>query len=72
MPALTFDQITRLSPPERLALIGALWDSMGDPDVPLSAEQRGELERRLASFDDDRTQGVEWEKFKAELATRVP
>jgi putative addiction module component (TIGR02574 family) len=72
MPTLTPDQITRLSPPERLTLIGDLWDSMDDADVPLSADQRSELERRLASFDDDRTHGVEWEKFKAELASRAP
>jgi putative addiction module component (TIGR02574 family) len=72
MPALTPDQITRLSPPERLALIGDLWDSMGDADVPLSADQRNELEGRLARFDDDRAHGVEWEKFKAELAARAP
>jgi putative addiction module component (TIGR02574 family) len=72
MPTLTPDQITRLSPTERLALIGELWDSMRDGDVPLPAAQQRELERRLAGFDDDRAHGIEWERLKAELAARAP
>lgn len=72
MSTLTPDQITRLSPSERLTLIGDLWDSMGDADVPLSAAQQRELERRLTSFDVDCAQGVEWERLKADLAARAP
>lgn len=30
MPTLTRDEIIKLSPPERLALMGDLWDSMAD------------------------------------------
>lgn len=72
MPTLTRDEITRLTPPERLALIGDLWDSMTDAETPLPPAQRRELERRLASFDQDRAQGVSWEQFKADLAARAP
>jgi putative addiction module component (TIGR02574 family) len=32
---LTRDEITRLSPEERLRLIEQLWDSLEDEDVPL-------------------------------------
>jgi putative addiction module component (TIGR02574 family) len=70
MPVLTREEIDRLSVPERLALIGALWDSVNDIDVPTTPAQRLELARRLGSFDQDRTQAVSWEQLKAELAAR--
>ena len=72
MPTLTRDEITRLSPPERLALIGDLWDSMSDAELPTAYPQQCELERRLASFDQDRAQAVSWEQLKVELAARTP
>lgn len=72
MKMLTPEEIGRLSPPERLALIGDLWDSLSDEELPLPPVQRVELERRLASFERDRAGGKTWEQLKAELATRVP
>ena len=66
------DEIARLSPEERMALIGQLWDSLQDREVPLSAAQRAELARRLSSFDQDRAQGVTWEQLRDELARRCP
>jgi putative addiction module component (TIGR02574 family) len=70
MPTLTHDEITRLTPPERLALIGELWDSLSDAELSTPAAQLRELERRLTSFDEDRTQAVTWEQLKTELAAR--
>jgi len=72
MPTLTRDEITKLSPPERLALIGDLWDSITDAELPTPPAQRRELERRIASFEQDRAQAVSWEQLKAELAARTP
>jgi putative addiction module component (TIGR02574 family) len=69
---LTRDEITRLSPDERLTLIAQLWDSLDDDHVPLTAPQRAELERRVAMLDHDREQSVSWESLKAELAQRCP
>jgi putative addiction module component (TIGR02574 family) len=69
---LTADEITRLSPLERLALIGELWDSLGGADLPLSDPQRSELGRRQEHFDRDRPEGMGWAEFKAELAARAP
>jgi putative addiction module component (TIGR02574 family) len=54
MSTLTFEEIARLSPPERLALIGDLWDSLGDAELPVAPAQRVELERRMDSFERDR------------------
>jgi putative addiction module component (TIGR02574 family) len=63
-------EITRLSPEERLNLIEQLWDSLNDANVPLPVAQARELERRLASFDEDRAKAVTWETLKAELQRR--
>jgi putative addiction module component (TIGR02574 family) len=70
MQPLSADEISRLSPQERLTLIGQLWDSLGDTDVSLTAAQRAELTRRLTSLDQDRAQAVTWEELRAELAQR--
>ena len=68
---LTHDEITRLSPDERLALIAQLWDSLDD-QLQLTPSQLAELERRLATLDQDRAQSVTWETLKAELERRCP
>jgi putative addiction module component (TIGR02574 family) len=73
MPSLDSDELARLSPEERLALmrpalIGQLWDSLRDTEVPLPEGQQAELSRRLSSLDQDRTQVVTWEQLRAELA----
>ena len=69
---LTLDEITRLSPDERLALIAQLWDSLDEDQVPLTTAQQAELNRRLATLDQDREQSVTWEVLKAELEQRCP
>jgi len=72
MNTLTFEEIARLSPSERLALIGDLWDSLSDAELPVAPAQRIELERRTDSFERDRASSVTWEQLKAELAARAP
>jgi putative addiction module component (TIGR02574 family) len=72
MKTLTRDEIGRLSPSERLTLIGDLWDSLDDAPSPLPPGQRDEIQSRLASFDADLADAVTWEQLKAELATRAP
>ena len=72
MSNLTQDVISRLSPPERLALIGELWDSIADADLPVPPAQVQELQRRMASFEQDKAQAHDWEQVKTELAARAP
>ena len=72
MELLTSDEIIRLSPPERIALIAQLWDSLDDAQLPLTGAQQTELETRLASLDQDRQNGVTWSALKAELEKRCP
>ena len=72
MELLTPDEIVRLSPPERIALIAQLWDSLDDDQLPLTGAQQAELESRLTSLDQDRQNGVTWAALKAELEQRCP
>lgn len=70
MDVLTHDELARLTPPERLALIAQLWDSLEADQLPLSAAQRAELDRRLETLDGDRRNGITWQALKAELEQR--
>ena len=72
MESLTPDEIVRLSPTERIALIAQLWDSLEHDQIPLTGAQQEELERRLASLDQDRQNSVTWADLKAELERRCP
>jgi putative addiction module component (TIGR02574 family) len=72
MELLTSDEIVRLSPPERIALIAQLWDSLEDDQLPLTSAQQAELDRRPTSLDQDRQNGVTWAALKAELEQRCP
>jgi len=63
------EQLVRLPPAERLELIEALWDSLGDsPDeLPVPDWQKKELERREAAHQLDPNSGVTWEEAKARI-----
>ncbi len=72
MDLLTHDELARLTPPERLTLISQLWDSLEDDQLPLTAAQRAELDRRLERLDQDRREGITWAALKTELEQRCP
>jgi putative addiction module component (TIGR02574 family) len=72
MNVLTSDEIVRLSPSERIALIAQLWDSLAADQIPLTTAQQSELDRRLGSLEHDRQSGVTWEVLKAELEKHCP
>jgi putative addiction module component (TIGR02574 family) len=71
MELLTPDEMGRLTTPERLALIAQLWDSLDHEQLPLTEAQHAELDRRLASLEDDRRDGVKWSALKTELERRL-
>jgi len=71
MSTLAHSELVRLSPSERLTLIGDLWDSLSDTDAPPTPSQRAELLRRLDSFAQDSASGVTWDQLKSELADRA-
>jgi putative addiction module component (TIGR02574 family) len=63
--------ITRLTPRERLDLIGELWDSLAPADVRLTPAQDAELGRRMATFEADSENAVPWEQIERELDGRA-
>jgi putative addiction module component (TIGR02574 family) len=50
----------QLSAEERLKLIEQLWDSLEADDVPVTAAQRAELDRRIEEMDRDAKRGIPW------------
>lgn len=64
--------IARLSPQERLLLIGELWDSLSDAETTPSQAQLAELRSRLTTFEQDARREVDWDRLKAELHARTP
>jgi len=70
MDVLSHDELVRLTPSERLALISQLWDSLEDQQIPLTAAQQVELDCRLETLDRDRRDGITWEALKADLQQR--
>jgi putative addiction module component (TIGR02574 family) len=67
---LSAEEINRLTPQERLDLIDRLWDSLQDEEFSLTPEQAAELDRRLATFDEDMKEAVTWEEAKKFLEER--
>jgi putative addiction module component (TIGR02574 family) len=61
--------IETLSRDERLDLLERLWESLSDDPngIPLTDEQRAELEGRLDRLDADGPTGIPWDKIRAEM-----
>jgi len=72
MELLTLDELARLTPSERLALISQLSDSLENDQLPLTEAQQAELDSRLATLDQDRREGITWAALKTELEHRCP
>ncbi|RAU20718.1 addiction module component, tigr02574 family protein [Paramagnetospirillum kuznetsovii] len=62
----TFD-FSHLSPQERIELIGDICESLDGEALPLSAEWKAELDRRNATFSDDRAYAIPWSEVRAKL-----
>lgn len=64
------EEARKLSPRDRLALIGELWDTLTDADVPVSAAERALLDARLADLESHPDDQSSWEEVKSRLAKR--
>jgi len=69
MCSLAKDNIDSLSISERIQLVEDIWDSIAaEPDtLPLSAEQRQELDRRLKAYQQNPEQGSRWENVRERI-----
>ena len=64
--------IKKLTREERLDLIEKLWDSLVSTtgDVPLTAAQEAELDRRIDDMDGDDFLGIPWETVLKQIRER--
>jgi putative addiction module component (TIGR02574 family) len=73
VPAVNLDD---MSPEEQLRLLEDIWDrlSQNPANLPLSPEQRDELDRRLDAFEEDvragRPLGRPWAEVRERLRSR--
>jgi len=72
-PTLATLGIDRLSVDDRIALVGAIWDSVADEieKAPVTEAQRKELERRLADSHAHPDAVTPWETIKARALERA-
>jgi len=68
-PAINIDD---LNPEERLRMIEELWDSLSEQpgNVPLTDEQRQELDRRLDDLERSGPKGIPWEEVLGQIRKR--
>lgn len=66
-------ELFQLSVAERIELVEELWDSIAadvehdDRMLPLSDEQKAELDRRIAAHREDPSRVIPWEQVREEL-----
>ena len=60
----------KLSPGDRLELIGEIWDTLEDSDRPVTAEERAILESRMADLDANPSDEESWPHAKSWLESR--
>jgi len=72
MNALVKSDILNLSISERILLVEDIWDSVAEvPDiVPLTEEQKKELDRRLDAYHANPTEGSPWEVVRERIRSR--
>ncbi|WP_405226789.1 addiction module protein [Lentisalinibacter sediminis] len=65
--------IEKLDTDERLELIEELWESLcANPEaIPVSEEQKKELDRRLARMEADEAAGISWETVRERIQGRL-
>jgi putative addiction module component (TIGR02574 family) len=73
MNALIKSDILSMSISERILLVEDIWDSVAEvPDiVPLTEEQKKELDRRLDAYHANPAEGSPWEEVRERIRSRV-
>ena len=67
-------ELLKLSPAERIQLAEDLWDSVASErgqSLPLTDEQRQEIERRLAEHERNPDSALSWDEVRAQLWDRI-
>lgn len=64
------EEALKLSPRDRLQLIGDLWDTLSEGEIPVTVEERALLDSRLADLEANPEDQSPWPKVKARLEQR--
>ncbi|MGI8894453.1 MAG: addiction module protein [Casimicrobiaceae bacterium] len=64
---LSPEQIAQLTPEQRLTLIEALWDSLQQDDLPIMPAQAAELDRRMATYEEDAANAQPWDSVRKRI-----
>jgi putative addiction module component (TIGR02574 family) len=71
MASISLDDLLKPPPAQRVEIALALWDSLEDAQldalVPLTEDQKAELDRRLAAHDQDPGSAIPWEQVRRDL-----
>ena len=69
---INIDDIKALTIPERIILVDEIWDSIAaDTEaMPLTPEQRDEIDRRIDEWEASPKVGSSWEEVKARIQGR--
>jgi putative addiction module component (TIGR02574 family) len=72
-PQLEAYGIDQLSVADRIALVGAIWDSIAEAAerAPLTDAEKAEVDRRLAAHRANPRAAVPWEQVEAEALARL-
>ena len=60
-------QIESLTTAEKIELLDALWESLEADEVPLTEEQRAELDHRIARHEQNPADVIPWEQVRTGL-----
>ncbi len=65
-------EILELSVVERIRIVEEIWNSIAirPESLPLSNEERMELDKRLQEYRENPTEGIEWNELKKKLTQR--
>jgi putative addiction module component (TIGR02574 family) len=61
------NRIEDLSTTEKIELLDLLWESLDKDDLPLTEDQRRELDYRIAHHEQNPSDVIPWEQVKANL-----
>jgi putative addiction module component (TIGR02574 family) len=69
MKAMTLDEVLQLPIPERIRVVETIWDSIVDhPEaLPLTDEQKAELDRRLDALEKNPAAGSSWPEVRGRI-----
>ena len=71
MASISIEELLKLPPADRVEIALAPWDSLEDAEVdallPLTDEQKAELDRRMVEHERDPDSGIPWEQVRRDL-----